>query len=59
MDLRLPIGLLFTIIGAILCAAGLTTATLVLGVNVNLIWGFVLLVFGGGALFLSRHSWRR
>lgn len=59
MDLRLPIGLLFALIGVILTATGLMTATPVLGLNVNLIWGLVLVAFGGAALLLSRSSWRR
>jgi hypothetical protein len=50
LDLRLPIGLMFAIFGAILTAAGLLSSDAIharpLGINVNLWWGLVLLAFG-------------
>ena len=50
LDLRLPIGLMFSIIGLLLVAYGLVSDTAIyqrsLGVNVNLWWGVVLVVFG-------------
>lgn len=50
LDLRLPIGLMFTIFGVILTAYGLLSAATVyqvsLGINVNFWWGLVLLAFG-------------
>ncbi|HSY16834.1 MAG TPA: hypothetical protein VK815_00805 [Candidatus Acidoferrales bacterium] len=48
LDIRWPIGLMFTLIGALLVAFGLTKAdqSMMLGSNINLIWGIVLLVFG-------------
>lgn len=52
LDLRLPIGGLFTVNGVILAAYGLVTtgnATMYErseGMNINLIWGIVMLVFG-------------
>lgn len=50
LDLRLPIGLMFTIFGAILTVYGLlsgaSTYQSSLGINVNLWWGLVLLAFG-------------
>ena len=54
-DLRLPIGLLFAVFGAILALDGLVAARLVLGINVNLWWGIVLILFGGVMLLLA---WR-
>ena len=54
LDLRLPIGLLFTLLGIILVVHGLTVGTRVLGYNVNLVWGAVMVVFGGIALYLGR-----
>ena len=50
-DLRLPIGILFTVYGAILAGYGaLTLGSDIykksLGTNINLIWGCVLLAFG-------------
>ncbi len=51
MDLRLPIGIIFTLYGVILIVYGLVTKGSAiyqksLGINVNLGWGVVLLVFG-------------
>jgi hypothetical protein len=50
LDLRLPIGLMFSIFGLMLTGYGfLSDATIYarsLGVNVNLWWGLVLLGFG-------------
>ena len=48
LDIRLPIGLMFTAIGAILVVYGLASgdASQSQGHNVNLIWGVVILVFG-------------
>lgn len=56
LDLRLPIGLLFTILGAILVLDGLVVGAQVLGFNVNLLWGAVMVLFGGVTLYLGRAS---
>jgi hypothetical protein len=58
-DLRLPIGVLFTIYGLILAGYGLATQgseiyKKSLGKNINLEWGIVLLVFGLLMLLLTR-----
>jgi hypothetical protein len=47
-DLRLPIGLMFTIIGALVAGCGVFNRadSVSLGININLIWGVVMLVFG-------------
>ena len=50
-DIRLPIGYLFTIFGALLVLFGLFTANAdmyqrSLGINIDLWWGVVLLIFG-------------
>lgn len=52
LDIRWPIGLMFTLIGALLTAYGALKSgdSMSLGININLIWGVVLLVFGGGML---------
>jgi hypothetical protein len=54
LDLRLPLGLLFTLLGGILVVHGLAVGTFVLGFNVNLVWGAVMMVFGGVFLYLAR-----
>jgi protein-S-isoprenylcysteine O-methyltransferase Ste14 len=52
LDIRWPIGLMFSIIGAILVILGVATGSDTemlkrsLGMNINLGWGLVLLVFG-------------
>ena len=60
LDIRLPIGLLFSLLGIILAAYGVVADAEIyrrsLGFNVNLVWGIVLLVFGALLLFLSRRG---
>jgi len=50
LDLRLPIGLMFTTFGVMLTLYGLVADPAIyarsLGININLWWGLVLLVFG-------------
>ena len=49
LDIRWPIGLMFTLIGVLLAINGAVVKSdhaISLGVNINLIWGIVLLVFG-------------
>jgi hypothetical protein len=50
LDIRLPIGGLFTVIGILLTGYGVLADQAIyqasLGVNVNLRWGLVMLVFG-------------
>jgi hypothetical protein len=51
LDIRLPIGLMFAILGALLIFYGLVSNHEIydrfsLGVNINLLWGVVMLVFG-------------
>jgi hypothetical protein len=58
-DLRLPIGIMFSLFGVILVIFGLATGgnemyqAHSLGININLIWGLVLLIFGVFMLFLA------
>ena len=50
LDVRFPIGGMFSIIGAMLTIYGIASNPAIyersLGINVNLWWGLVLLVFG-------------
>jgi len=59
LDIRLPIGLLFVIIGALLAGFGLLGDHAVyarsLGINVNLWWGLLMLGVGIVFLRLSRR----
>ena len=63
LDLRLPIGLMFTIDGVLLVGFGLVSDQAIyarsLGANVNLWWGLVLLAFGLGLLVPSIRPFRR
>ena len=63
LDLRLPIGLLFTLLGLILMAYGLASDPAIyqssLGVNINAWWGLVMTVFGGIMLALAWRAGRR
>jgi hypothetical protein len=56
MDLRIPSGWFFLLLGVILCATGLLSPSVaaLTDVNVNLYSGLMMLVFGGGLLCLSR-----
>ena len=64
LDIRLPIGIIFTLYGIVLMVYGLVTDPAIfassLGVNIDLWWGLAMLVFGlfMGALAFraSRHS---
>ena len=62
-DLRLPIGLLFTLLGLLLSLFGLVTPAALyrrsFGINVNLGWGLVILVFGVAMLAASLRARRR
>jgi hypothetical protein len=63
-DVRLPIGLMFSIFGAMLTVYGLVSDEAIygrsLGINVNLWWGLAVLAFGLGMLgFALRARSRR
>jgi hypothetical protein len=59
LDVRLPAGLMLTTIGLLLGAYGLLGDRAIyarsLGINVNLIWGVVLVAAGGTMLALARR----
>ena len=65
LDLRIPMGFMFTLVGAILTMFGLATRDRTdlyaksLGIDANLWWGIVLLVFGIVMLTLGRRGQRR
>jgi hypothetical protein len=61
LDIRIPIGLMFVIVGAILLVFGLVTFSspetykVSMGININLWSGIASLIFGLGMLALA---WR-
>ena len=61
LDIRLPLGLIFLITGAILILYGIVTYgsaiyQVSMGVNLNLIWGAVMALFGAGMLLAARRQ---
>jgi len=62
LDLRFPIGLLLAIIGLLLTVYGAVADPSIyqrsLGLNINLYWGFVLLITGAILLLAARRSAR-
>jgi hypothetical protein len=62
LDLRLPIGALFTVLGVMLAGFGLVTGgdtemyAKSGGMNINLIWGVVMLVTGVLFLLAARRG---
>jgi len=64
LDVRLPIGLMFVLFGAILSIFGVVSDPTIyrqhsLGVNINLYWGLVQIVFGLIMLFLTWRGKRK
>jgi len=60
-DLRLPIGIMFSLFGVMVALYGLASDKKIydstsLGININLWWGLVLLAFGSFMLFLARKG---
>ena len=63
LDVRLPVGLMFATIGALLTGYGVAGDQSIyarsLGINVNLIWGLVMMAAGVCFLLLSAHERKR
>jgi hypothetical protein len=62
LDIRIPIGLMFTVLGTLLTGYGAIADRAIfaksLGINVDLIWGAVLLAFGLAFVIAGRRSIR-
>jgi len=60
LDLRIPIGLMFLILGLLVTGYGVAGDHMIyqqsLGININLWWGIVMLVFGLAMLLLGRRG---
>jgi len=60
LDIRLPIGALFSFLGVLLAGYGLFSDNAIyersLGINVNLWWGAVLLLFGVAMFIFGRRA---
>lgn len=61
-DIRLLIGALFTVLGVLLAGYGLFGSKDIyersLGININLVWGIPMLVFGVAMIMLARRASR-
>lgn len=58
LDIRTPMGLMFSILGLVLTIFGLTSGPEIynahsLGININLTWGIFVLAFGVVMLLLA------
>ena len=64
LDIRLPIGIIFSIYGVVLLLYGMVADPSIfqeksLGVNIDLWWGLAMLVFGALMAALARRASRR
>jgi hypothetical protein len=63
IDIRLPIGFVFAVVGILLTAFGAASNPAIyqrsLGINVNLYWGVVLLAFGVIMAALGRRGMKK
>lgn len=63
LDIRLPIGILFSILGTLLIAYGAFSDKSIyersLNININIWWGLILLIFGLLMFILGRMSKRK
>ena len=63
LDVRIPIGAMFTVVGAIITIYGLVSDKEIyqrsLGININLWWGLVMLAFGASMLVMARRASRK
>jgi hypothetical protein len=62
LDIRWPIGLMFSMVGLLMTVFGFVTRGDIdmykrsMDININLVWGLVLLVFGAFMLFLANRD---
>ena len=61
LDIRLPLGMIFAVLGAILVGYGAVTHgsamyAVTQGININMLWGTVMLIFGVGMIIAARRS---
>jgi hypothetical protein len=65
LDIRWPIGLMFSLIGVLLTGYGAANSSASMTntggreININLIWGIVLLVFGVLMVFFAYRGGRK
>jgi protein-S-isoprenylcysteine O-methyltransferase Ste14 len=59
LDIRLPLGVMFVLLGLLLVGFGFASDPAIyersLGININVRWGWVLFVFGALMLWFAWH----
>jgi len=64
LDIRMPMGVMFVIVGAILIVYGAMTTSNTelykrsLGININLLWGWLLFIIGVVMVVMARRAMR-
>ena len=61
LDIRFPLGLIFLLLGIIMVGYGAATHGSAIyqmsgGININVVWGSVMLLFGGGMIIAARRA---
>jgi LPXTG-motif cell wall-anchored protein len=62
VDIRIPIGLMFSILGLLITFYGMITFSDAemyqrsMGINVNIVMGIIMLIFGLAMLFFARRK---
>lgn len=64
LDIRMPMGIMFAVFGVVLVGWGLASANdpmyqRSLGININLLWGAVQLVFGLVMIYFARKAMKK
>jgi hypothetical protein len=61
LDIRIPLGMIFLLIGGMLAVFGISTNGQAIyepsmGLNLNLIWGAIMFLFGAVMFFVGRRQ---
>ncbi len=64
LDIRMPMGIMFAVFGVLLVGWGLASANDPMyqrsfGININLLWGAVQLVFGLVMIYFARKAMKK
>lgn len=61
LDIRAPIGGLFSVLGLMLAGYGAAApqASIGVGINIDLWWGLIMLTFGVALLLLARRAMKQ
>jgi hypothetical protein len=59
LDIRVPTGGMFTLLGLLLVGTGVLKGEQSMGININLYWGLVMLAFGATMLLFGWRASRK